>query len=628
MKQRLNLIDIIAIVNEFQKLVNMRVSNIYDGSESKIHFIKLNYQGNKQLLFIESGIRIHTTSLDFKVFRDFPSSFSSKLRKHLKNKRIVEIKQIGNDRIIQFQFGEGDFTNYLICEFYSSGNIILTDHEYKILAQGRQHIYNEDNKKVYPIKYFEEQESQIDNIINKLYLKENKHLESKEDYDTNLVLDSIKQTPGGYIIKDSKGKYQDVTPYLFNKELDSNLFEIFESLDSAIDIYFQKINPSKVIHKISCKQEKKQKQNNKLDRKEGHLERQALGLEKKVNKQLDKASFIEENYALFEELITKARYYFENRYKIHEIKADMLENTPDIVISKIDYKDKTFTYNKIDINFTQSVYDNIAYYHSLKKHAKVKHERAVEILEKEQQTTKKKTKHIELKPSIVIVPKTYWFEQYHWFISSDGFIVICGRNAEQNEQICKKYLEKNDMYVHADFHGSGSCVVKSNNKPIPIKTLEQAGAFVLCFSKAWTSNISDRSYYVTADQVSKTAPSGEYLTTGSMMVRGKKNYMSLSILELSVCIIFKTQGSDSFKFSLNKDDIVTESKAMIAPPKAVINAQYKVKLVPGAGKRNKTLESVITKLRQVKPIDSERDYVLNIKKTDLDSLVPQKSKKV
>ena len=67
---------------------------------------------------------------------------------------------------------------------------------------------------------------------------------------------------------------------------------------------------------------------------------------------------------------------------------------------------------------------------------------------------------------------------------------------------------------------------------------------------------------------------------------------------------------------------------MIAPPKAVINAQYKVKLVPGAGKRNKTLESVITKLRQVKPIGSERDYILNIKKTDLDSLVPQKSKKV
>ena len=40
-------------------------------------------------------------------------------------------------------------------------------------------------------------------------------------------------------------------------------------------------------------------------------------------------------------------------------------------------------------------------------------------------------------------------------------------------------------------------------------------------------------------QVSKTAPSGEYLTTGSFMIRGKKNYLPPSYLMMGFGIMFK-----------------------------------------------------------------------------------------
>ena len=31
------------------------------------------------------------------------------------------------------------------------------------------------------------------------------------------------------------------------------------------------------------------------------------------------------------------------------------------------------------------------------------------------------------------IDKEYWFEQFYWFISSDGYLVICGKNEQQKE---------------------------------------------------------------------------------------------------------------------------------------------------------------------------------------------------
>jgi hypothetical protein len=48
-------------------------------------------------------------------------------------------------------------------------------------------------------------------------------------------------------------------------------------------------------------------------------------------------------------------------------------------------------------------------------------------------------------------------------------------------------------------------------------------------------------YWVHADQVSKTAPTGEYLVTGSFMIRGKKNYLPPNPLIMGFGIMFKVR---------------------------------------------------------------------------------------
>lgn len=73
-----------------------------------------------------------------------PSGFSMKLRKHLKNKRLEKIEQLGVDRIVDFLFGTGEAAYHVIVEFYDRGNIILTDHTMTILYILRPHYEGED----------------------------------------------------------------------------------------------------------------------------------------------------------------------------------------------------------------------------------------------------------------------------------------------------------------------------------------------------------------------------------------------------------------------------------------------------------------------------------------------------
>ncbi|KAI9011348.1 hypothetical protein BC832DRAFT_619601 [Gaertneriomyces semiglobifer] len=148
-------------------------------------------------------------------------------------------------------------------------------------------------------------------------------------------------------------------------------------------------------------------------------------------------------------------------------------------------------------------------------------------------------------PSIQKIRKPFWFERFLWFISSENYLIVGGRDAAQNEMLVRRYLNKGDVYVHADLHGAPSVIVKnlpaSSGAPEvpPPTTLHQAAYLSVCNSRAWEAKVVTSAYWVHADQVSKTAPTGEYLTTGSFMVRGKKNWLPPVQLQLGIGVIFK-----------------------------------------------------------------------------------------
>ncbi|KAJ3191313.1 hypothetical protein HK101_007892 [Irineochytrium annulatum] len=133
MKQRFSGLDVAAIVNDLRgSILNLRLQNVYD-INPRTFLLKFAKPDLKETLLIESGIRVHTTA----YARDksaSPGFFATKLRKYLKSKRLCEIRQFGMDRIMDLTFGENEFAFHLVLEFYASGNIILTDHDWTILA--------------------------------------------------------------------------------------------------------------------------------------------------------------------------------------------------------------------------------------------------------------------------------------------------------------------------------------------------------------------------------------------------------------------------------------------------------------------------------------------------------------
>ena len=55
----------------------------------------------------------------------------------------------------------------------------------------------------------------------------------------------------------------------------------------------------------------------------------------------------------------------------------------------------------------------------------------------------------------------------------------------------KKYLNKDDIYMHADYHGAASTIIKNHNPKyhIPRASLEESAIASICRSKAWDSKV-------------------------------------------------------------------------------------------------------------------------------------------
>jgi predicted ribosome quality control (RQC) complex YloA/Tae2 family protein len=148
------------------------------------------------------------------------------------------------------------------------------------------------------------------------------------------------------------------------------------------------------------------------------------------------------------------------------------------------------------------------------------------------------------KQQVQVLPqrKTYWFEKFAWFITSDNYLVLAGKDAQQNEQLVKRYLRPGDAYLHAEVHGAATCILRAKRRrrgdgktqvvPLSDQSLREAGTFTICRSAAWSSKMVTSAYWVESHQVSKTAPTGEYLTVGSFMIRGRKNFLPPSNLEM------------------------------------------------------------------------------------------------
>ena len=216
----------------------------------------------------------------------------------------------------------------------------------------------------------------------------------------------------------------------------------------------------------------------------------------------------------------------------------------------------------IDIDLALTSWANASQYYDQKRSAAVKEEKTLLASTKAIKSTEQKIA-AELKKGLkqekdILRPvrKQYWFEKFIYFISSDGYLVLGGRDSPQTEILYRRHLKKGDVYVHADLPGAVSVIIKNNpatqDAPIPPSTLSQAGSLTVSTSNAWDSKAIMSAWWVNANQVSKTTPTGEVLTTGGFVIGGKKNFLPPSQLVLGFAAVFQITEESKARHSKHR----------------------------------------------------------------------------
>ncbi|MFB6296468.1 MAG: ribosome rescue protein RqcH [Halobacteriales archaeon] len=134
--------------------------------------------------------------------------------------------------------------------------------------------------------------------------------------------------------------------------------------------------------------------------------------------------------------------------------------------------------------------------------------------------------------SIPVRETEEWYERFRWCHTSDGFLVLGGRDADDNEDLVKKYLDGGDRFFHAQAPGAPATILKATGPSEPARevdfpesTLRQAAQFAVSYSSVWKQGrFAGDAYMVSPEQVSKTPESGEYVEKGSFVIRGDRTY--------------------------------------------------------------------------------------------------------
>jgi predicted ribosome quality control (RQC) complex YloA/Tae2 family protein len=200
---------------------------------------------------------------------------------------------------------------------------------------------------------------------------------------------------------------------------------------------------------------------------------------------------------------------------------------------------------RVIVDANLEIPENAEKYYNKGKKAKRKIKGVNIAIERTRKDVERKRNKRELALERVRVPQKRvrrelkWFEKLRWFLSSDGLLVIGGRDAGTNELVVKRYLDNQDIYLHSDIHGAPSVVIKKGEmEEIPESSIMEAGSLAASFSSAWSKGYASQDvYWVHPDQVSKTPQSGEFVARGAFIIRGSRKYLRGIPLKIAVGIV-------------------------------------------------------------------------------------------
>jgi len=659
LKESMTSFDIAALTPELNRLTeDARIDNIYQINPLTL-LLKLRRSNQpKRHLLIEAGKRLHLTSYVLRKPQK-PPTFCMTLRKHLRNGKICEIRQHEFERIAIIEISKKEGNIQLISELFGEGNIILVDQENRILQaltyrrmRDRNILRGEAFQQPpssgrNPLKLNRQELNEIrelgqleivkaltrflsigghyaEEILLRAEVSKKAQSNSLTESELDRIFDQLQQilsiiNAGNlepHIVFAREGEWVDVTPLPLKKY--GNLGQKgYETFDEALDDYYMKMTVEEgVVETARAVEREIARQQRIIQRQQKALENLKELIER--NKRIGNLIYLHfvDLQTLIQNIIDEKRsgkpweeiiFSIEKDKKNGRIPGIYFESLkPPNLILNVSVENSVFP-----INLRRSIPENATKYYSQAKKAEKKLEGAEKALRETQTKIEELKQRIgrvnEIRKPLAKIRKKEWYEKFRWFNSSDGFLVLGGRDATSNEILVKKHMEPHDIVLHADILGAPFVLIKTRGNTLPERTIRESAQLAASYSRAWRENLSAVDvYWVTPEQVNKSPPTRQYLKKGAFMIHGSKNFVRGVPLRVAIGVKMK------------------EEQAVIVggPVEAIANqTNVYAELIPGEKKSSALAKQILQALVEKVSKDLKKK-ILEISLKDIQSFIP------
>ncbi|OPY52543.1 MAG: hypothetical protein A4E49_01833 [Methanosaeta sp. PtaU1.Bin112] len=568
MKKAMSNVDVAAMAAELSdRVLGGFMGKAYQQSSDKIWLSVASPAEGRLDLLLVAGKRVNITKGQRPASKT-PPQFPTMLRNRISGGRIVEILQRDLDRVLEIAVERSGSRHYLVIELFPKGSIILLDENRIILSMLRKMIYR-GSKMATGERYLyhpgqldprtiskEELTAWLSSSGQDLIRSIVRGLNMGGTYgeEVCLVAGVDKSKPAADLTPEEIDRvHQALREVFLNETLDPHIvlekgepvdvlsrpLRIYEGLEKKRFATFSEALDAFFVEKEQDEEKKK----DPLDRRIEVQQKAIQEFEAQEKAFIGKGELVYQIYGSLDQILrvvsdAKAKGFSYNQIW-EKISGSGLPQAR--IIRSLDGQGEMRVLldgEELELNASLTVPQNAQRYYEKAKEMARKGSGAKEALaitielragKKAPRKSSPSAHHRRRKPK--------WYERFRWFTSSDGFLVLGGRDADSNEEIYAKYLEKRDLAMHTDAPGAPLTVIKTEGEAVPESTLVEAAQFAVSYSSIWKGGLAAADcYLIKGDQVSKTPESGEFLKKGAFVIRGERTYFRDTPLGLALGI--------------------------------------------------------------------------------------------
>jgi predicted ribosome quality control (RQC) complex YloA/Tae2 family protein len=578
----LSSIELRYLVNEIRNRVISATSEYYVSSINAITknslFLRLHHPMQEDVMIVLSTRGIWITRLKFKPVEE-DNSIEHIAQKELERAKLELIEQMGSERIVSLKFRHPDGKiRIVIGEFFGAGNLIICNENMQIigilnpirvrhrtLSVGLRYAYpptrgvdvfNITLEQMLSLRDIAENldvlrwigrnismpKKLVEEVINRAGIKVRKNAGELSDDEVTKIYSTVKEIVNDVSIS---GKKHEPIVVLINDKPQEALPIITQEAAAAAAKMANNSKIKKVASYMDAVDEVLSSEIMDIGRNSRtvELDRQISVLEHDLQEQNKAKETVLQKAAAIRKL---AGELMRLSYRGSEGIADVLAaNSASFVTEK-------------GIAYIEVAGEQVKMQQSLAKASSMLFERAKEMergnasIEEARtkilaQIEKLRSETAAIHKRVIVKEQVFreWYERYRWFITTDGLLVIGGRDASSNSALIRKHLTEHDIVFHAEVHGSPFFIIKNAAAFAATKegtidsSLHQVAQATISFSRAWKDGLSSAdAYWVLPQQVKRGAPTGQFLPKGSFVIEGKRSYLKGVELRLAIGIMY------------------------------------------------------------------------------------------